>query len=61
VTHTYAVLDVSHATYTEIADKLRAADYAHAFTRLGIGTTRDVVIDMHGIALRVEPEAPTRK
>ena len=47
-THTYAVLDVSEAAYTEIADKLKAAGYDHAFD--------NGVIDMHGIALALEPK-----
>jgi len=47
-THTYAILDVSHATYDEIARKLKAAEYWHAFDR--------DVIDMHGIGLRAVEE-----
>lgn len=47
-THTYALLEVSNAAYEEIAAKLRAADYHHAFN--------EGAIDMHGIALvRAEP------
>jgi len=42
-THTYAELVVSASTYDEIAAKLRAAEYDHAF--------HDGVIDMHGIGL----------
>ena len=45
-THTYAVLDVSEATYREVREKLGAAGYEHAFDR--------GIIDMHGIALRAE-------
>lgn len=52
MTYTYAVLDVSPATYTEIADKLRAAGYDHAFHTQS--DDRRTVIDMHGIALAVE-------
>ncbi len=44
MSHTYAVLEVSAAAFEEIAAKLRAAGYAHAFDR--------DVIDCHGIALR---------
>jgi hypothetical protein len=44
VTHTYVTLEVSAATYKEIADKLREAGYDHAFGDEG-------EIDMHGIAL----------
>lgn len=42
-THTYAELEVSAAAYDEIAGKLRAAGYDHAF--------HDGTIDMHGIGL----------
>lgn len=48
MTHTYAVLDVSAACYAEIRRRLAAADYRHAF--------HGDVIDMHGIAIRVEQE-----
>src|SRR5687768_10458814 len=51
-THTYAELEVSAAAYDEVADKLKAAGYDHAF--------QDGVIDMHGIALTRGPE-PERK
>ncbi len=47
VTHTYALLEVSRETYKEIADKLRAAEYDHAFMPGG-------EIDMHGIAILTE-------
>lgn len=47
-THTYAVLEVSNIAYNEIAEKLVAAGYQHAF-----GT--DGTIDMHGIGIAVEP------
>lgn len=50
MTHTYAILDVSRRTFEEIAAKLKAAEYHHAFDR--------DVIDMHGIALRAEEPAP---
>lgn len=49
-THTYAALEVSAAAYDEIAAKLRAAEYHHAFD------TEEGVIDMNGLALlRAEP------
>jgi len=51
-THTYALFEVSRATFDEIAAKLREADYDHAFD--ADGTT----IDMHGIGLRAEPAKP---
>jgi hypothetical protein len=43
-THTYAILEVSDDAYHEIAGKLGAAGYDHAFHE-------DGAIDMHGIAL----------
>lgn len=43
-TYTYAELEVSKAAYDEIAGKLRAANYDHAFMDNG-------TIDMHGIGL----------
>ena len=50
MTYTYAILEVSQATYDEIRLRLIAADYAHAID----GT----VIDMHGIALQVQSRDP---
>lgn len=47
-THSYAVLEVSNLTYNEIAEKLVTAGYQHAFGP-------DGEIDMHGIAIAVEP------
>ncbi len=47
-TYTYAVLEVSAATYDEIAAKLRAAGYDHAFD------SEEQTISMQGIALRAE-------
>lgn len=46
-THTYAELEVSPAAYEEIAAKLRAAGYDHAFMENG-------AIDMHRIGLLCE-------
>lgn len=46
-THTFAELELSKAAYDEIATKLRAAGYDHAFIDDGI-------IDMHGIGVTVE-------
>lgn len=43
-THTYALLEISAGAYDEIAAKLRAAGYDHAFNA-------DGEIDMHGIGL----------
>ena len=48
MTHTYVVLELSPAAYDEIAGKLRAAAYDHAFGD-------DGEIDMHGIAVKREP------
>lgn len=45
MTHTYATLEVSAEAFDEIAEKLKVADYGHAFD--DTGTT----IDMHGIGL----------
>jgi hypothetical protein len=50
-THTYALLEVSKAAFDEIAAKLRAAGYDHAFRDAG-------EIDMHGLALVVGEAAP---
>jgi len=52
MTHTYAVLEVSKKCFDEIEDKLRDAEYFHAFTE----SEKDVVltIDMNGIALKIE-------
>lgn len=47
-TYTFAKLEVSRGTYDEIAGKLRAAGYDHAFV--------DGAIDMHGIGLVRSPE-----
>lgn len=62
-THTYSVLGVSKRTYNEIRAKLKAAHYEHAFQRTtsftqsgtGLDVAEEEVIDMHGIALGVEP------
>lgn len=51
MTYTYAILDVSPACYKEIARKLRTAGYESSFDK----TDEGEVIDMHGIALRMEP------
>lgn len=50
MSHTYAILVVSRAAFAEIAEKLRAAGYDHAF--------HDDLIDMHGLAVRAEPVEP---
>lgn len=43
-THTFALLELSQASYDEIAKKLRAAGYDQAFHE-------DGTIDMHGIGI----------
>lgn len=48
MTYTYAILDVSGEAYDEIAGKLKAAGYDQVFHEYD----GEVVIDMHGIALR---------
>lgn len=40
-THTLATLEVSAAAYDEIAGKLRAAEYGHAFIGEGVGLVKD--------------------
>jgi hypothetical protein len=48
-THTYVELDISPEAFSEIKEKLLAADYGHAFMEDG------TVIDMHGIAVKADP------
>ncbi len=48
MTHTYAILEISRAAYEEIAAKLEAAGYQHAFHE----NDGEAVIDMHGIAVK---------
>jgi hypothetical protein len=52
MTHTYAILEISRAAYDEIRAKLEAASYQHTF----IQKQSREVIDMHGIAVAIEPE-----
>lgn len=52
-TRTYALLEVSSATYAEIRAKLAKAGYGHALHR----DDGHEVIDMHGIALQQESES----
>lgn len=49
VTHTYAILELSPAAYSEIREKLAAAGYSDQF--------QDDLIDMHGIAVTAESAA----
>lgn len=56
-THTYVVLEISKQAFDEISARLLAAGYSHAFHSKSHGADRfdkDTVIDMHGIALKVE-------
>ena len=53
MTHTYAVLEVSHETFEEVYRSLEKAGYQHAF-HTDDGRT---VIDMHGIALAKKAES----
>jgi hypothetical protein len=46
-THTYVLMEVSKATYDEIANKLRDAGYEHTISDEG-------ELDLHGIALVIE-------
>lgn len=55
MTHTYVVLELSQPAYQEIADKLKAAGYEHAFS-FGKDYQGRAVIDMQGIA--VAPLSP---
>lgn len=52
MTYTYALMDVSEATYQEIKAKLLEAGYSHALHDGDDG----IVLDMHGIALRKQKE-----
>jgi hypothetical protein len=47
-THTYVELEISQSAFDEIAQKLKAADYGHAFMDAR-------TIDMHGIAVTQGP------
>lgn len=49
-TRTYATMEVSKATFDEIAAKMRDAGYDHVFLNRG------ETIDMHGIALEMEEQ-----
>lgn len=53
MSHTYAVLEVSHETFEEVYRALEIAGYQHAFHEDN-GRT---VIDMHGVALAKKGES----
>lgn len=50
MTYTYVELAISAEAFKEIEDKLRTADYGHAF-KFSTKNKEVVLIDMHGIAL----------
>jgi hypothetical protein len=56
-TRTFAIMEVSQAVYDEIKAKLEAAGYEDAVHTSGDG----VVLDLHGIALALEPVEPRRQ
>jgi hypothetical protein len=56
-TYTFAILEVSKETFEEIAKKLMAVNYEHAFHELKEGR----VLDMHGVALKQEGGQPLPK
>lgn len=70
MTHTYAILEISPASFEEIARKLKDAGYEHAFHfERRLDATLDkpnrLLIDMHGIAVTgsaalERPEIETR-
>ena len=53
VTHTYAILEVDAATFADVMGRLLQAGYEHAIH----DQDGRAVIDMHGIALRIEAPA----
>ena len=52
MTYTYVILEISKPAYDEIAKKLKDAGYDQVFHEQG----GEVVIDMHGIAVKSEPQ-----
>lgn len=54
-THTFATMALSARAYHEIAGKLSAAGYAHAFTDVG---DQGIALDMQGIAVVKEDAEP---
>ena len=55
-TRSFALMDVTKAAYKEIITKLRDAGYGDAL----VEHDGDTVLDMHGIAIRMEKTAPDR-
>lgn len=58
VTHTFVKLEVSAATYNEIAHKLNTAGYAHVFIYQDEGPP---LINMHGIGLQLNSSLDGKK
>lgn len=52
MTHTYAILEVTPATFEEISDKLKARGYSQSFIRDHTNDPTLVTIDMQGLALQ---------
>lgn len=52
-THTFAIMEVSQATYDEVRKKLEEAEYHHAVIQQPNGGSE--VLDMDGIALMLTP------
>lgn len=51
MTHTYATMEVSQATFDEVKKKLEEADYHHAIM---YDLREGIILDMRGIALILE-------
>jgi ribA/ribD-fused uncharacterized protein len=59
MTHTFVTLDVSRRTFEEIAEKLKAAGYEHAFigeadSSRKMFLSQGLTIDMHGLGIVLE-------
>lgn len=50
-THTFAILEVSRATFLEIKERLEAAGHGHSLVR----EDGEPLLDMHGLALKALP------
>lgn len=51
MSHTYAIMAVSHSTHKEVSELLKAAGYDHAFQN---DSAEGPVLDMHGIAIALD-------
>lgn len=56
-THTYVKMAVTRTVFDEVSNKLIGAGYNHAIHDNG---DRGYLLDMHGMALELEPEAPAQ-